>query len=78
MHAIDRLWLSSRSKQTCSPPVGNGIYRLSFGYSIYGILALIFWPTYSLWHEKLNYLNSLKATFINPNIAAVYFLAPPL
>ncbi len=42
-------------------------------YSIYGILAFIFWPNYLLWHERFNYLNSLKATFINPNVAAVYF-----
>ena len=42
-------------------------------YSIYGILGFIFWPNYLLWHERFNYLNSLKATFINPNVAAVYF-----
>jgi O-Antigen ligase len=47
-------------------------------YSIYGILALTFWPNYLLWHERFNYLNSLKATFINPNVAAVYFGAATL
>lgn len=42
-------------------------------YALYGMLAFLFWPNYVLWHQKYSYLNSLTATFINPNVAASYF-----
>lgn len=42
-------------------------------YAIYGIIAFVLWPDHWLWLERGNYRNSLIATFINPNVAAVYF-----
>jgi O-antigen ligase len=48
--------------------LGSGL-----AYAIYGLVALAFWPNYFLWHQKYNYLSSLTATFINPNVAASYF-----
>lgn len=42
-------------------------------YAIYGLIAFVVWPNYFLWHQKYNYLNSLTATFTNPNVAASYF-----
>lgn len=42
-------------------------------YAIYGIIAFVLWPDHLLWLERGNYRNSLIATFINPNVAAVYF-----
>lgn len=42
-------------------------------YALYGIVAFVFWPDHWLWLERGNYRNSLIATFINPNVAAVYF-----
>lgn len=42
-------------------------------YAAYGIFSFCFWPDYVLWHTKVGYRNSLVATFINPNVAAVYF-----
>ncbi len=42
-------------------------------YALYGILALAFDPTAILWREKVAYLGSLTATFINRNTAAAYF-----
>ncbi|MCP3472154.1 O-antigen ligase family protein [Bradyrhizobium sp. CCGUVB1N3] len=42
-------------------------------YALYGIIAFVFWPDHLLWLEKFNYRNSLVATFVNPNVAAVYF-----
>ncbi len=50
----------------------------ALAYSAYGILAFVFWPNYLLWHQKYNYLNSLTATFVNPNVAATYFGAAAL
>jgi len=38
-----------------------------------GIIAFVLWPDHWLWLERGNYRNSLIATFINPNVAAVYF-----
>ncbi|MCP3460080.1 O-antigen ligase [Bradyrhizobium sp. CCGUVB23] len=48
--------------------LGSGL-----AYAIYGLVALVLWPNYFLWHQKYNYLSSLTATFINPNVAASYF-----
>ncbi|WP_167771359.1 O-antigen ligase family protein [Bradyrhizobium niftali] len=45
----------------------------TLAYAIYGLIAHSFWPDYLLWHRKYNYLGSLTATFINPNVAACYF-----
>ncbi|WBL80302.1 O-antigen ligase family protein [Bradyrhizobium xenonodulans] len=42
-------------------------------YAIEGIIAFAFWPNFLLWQQKYNYLNSVTATFINPNVAATYF-----
>lgn len=42
-------------------------------YAIYGVVAFVLWPDHWLWLERGNYRNSLIATFINPNVAAVYF-----
>ncbi|GLR91025.1 O-antigen ligase family protein [Bradyrhizobium iriomotense] len=53
--------------------LGSGL-----AYAIYGLVALVFWPNYFLWHQKYNYLSSLTATFINPNVAASYFGAMTL
>ncbi|MGY8679158.1 O-antigen ligase family protein [Bradyrhizobium sp. UFLA05-153] len=47
-------------------------------YALYGMLAFSFWPNYWLWQQKYNYLNSVTATFINPNVAASYFGAASL
>ncbi|MBR0934920.1 O-antigen ligase [Bradyrhizobium jicamae] len=47
-------------------------------YAVYGLLALAFWPNYVLWQQKYNYLNSVTATFVNPNVAATYFGAATL
>ena len=44
-----------------------------FMYALYGIIAFVLWPDHLLWLAKSNYRNSLMATFINPNVAAVYF-----
>lgn len=53
--------------------LGSGL-----AYAIYGLVALVFWPNYFLWRQKYNYLSSLTATFINPNVAASYFGAVTL
>lgn len=53
--------------------LGSGL-----AYAIYGLVALVFWPNYFLWHQKYNYLSSLTGTFINPNVAASYFGAVTL
>lgn len=45
----------------------------ALAYSLYGVVAFVFWPDHLLWHQKYNYLNSLTATFVNPNVAATYF-----
>jgi hypothetical protein len=45
----------------------------TLAYASYGLIAHIFWPDYLLWHRKYNYLASVTATFINPNVAASYF-----
>jgi hypothetical protein len=45
----------------------------TLAYASYGLIAHIFWPDYLLWHRKYNYLASITATFINPNVAASYF-----
>ncbi|MET4023722.1 O-antigen ligase family protein [Bradyrhizobium sp. S3.2.12] len=45
----------------------------TLAYASYGLIAHIFWPDYFLWHRKYNYLGSITATFINPNVAACYF-----
>ncbi|MGY3499915.1 O-antigen ligase family protein [Bradyrhizobium sp. USDA 4471] len=45
----------------------------TLAYAIYGLIAQSFWPDYLLWHRKYNYLSSVTATFINPNVAACYF-----
>ncbi|MDH2356826.1 O-antigen ligase family protein [Bradyrhizobium sp. SSUT112] len=42
-------------------------------YALYGIFSFCVWPDYVLWHAKVGYRNSLVGTFINPNVAAVYF-----
>ena len=43
------------------------------GYAAYGIVNLLFDPTSILWREKIFNVESLTATFINRNTAAVYF-----
>lgn len=50
----------------------------SLAYSLYGIVAFVFWPHHLLWHQKYNYLSSLTGTFVNPNVAATYFGAGTL
>lgn len=45
----------------------------TLSYAIYGLIAHGFWPNYLLWQQKYNYLGSVTATFINPNVAACYF-----
>jgi hypothetical protein len=45
----------------------------ALAYAVYGLIAHSFWPDYLLWHRKYNYLGSVTATFINPNVAACYF-----
>lgn len=45
----------------------------TLAYGVYGLIAHSFWPDYLLWHRKYNYLGSVTATFINPNVAACYF-----
>ena len=42
-------------------------------YGAYGIFALLVEPTAVLWREKVFYVGSLTATFINRNTAATYF-----
>jgi hypothetical protein len=42
-------------------------------YALYGILAMALDPTAILWREKVAYVGSLTATFINRNTAAAYF-----
>jgi O-antigen ligase len=42
-------------------------------YAVYGIGALLLDPTAFLWREKIYNIDSLTATFINRNTAAVYF-----
>ncbi|MGY8667479.1 O-antigen ligase family protein [Bradyrhizobium sp. UFLA05-109] len=53
--------------------LGSGL-----AYAIYGLVALVLWPNYFLWHQKYNYLSSLTGTFTNPNVAASYFGAVTL
>lgn len=50
----------------------------ALAYSLYGIVAFVLRPDHLLWHQKYNYLNSLTATFVNPNVAATYFGAGTL
>ncbi|MBR1171008.1 O-antigen ligase family protein [Bradyrhizobium liaoningense] len=45
----------------------------TLAYAIYGLIAHSFWPDYVLWQRKYNYLSSVTATFMNPNVAACYF-----
>jgi O-antigen ligase len=42
-------------------------------YAVYGIAALLFDPTAILWREKTVNLDSLTATFLNRDTAAIYF-----
>jgi O-antigen ligase len=43
------------------------------GYAVYGIGDLLLDPTAWLWREKIYNIDSVTATFINRNTAAVYF-----
>jgi O-antigen ligase len=43
------------------------------GYAVYGISMLLFDPTTTLWREKVVNLESLTATFLNRDTAAIYF-----
>jgi O-antigen ligase len=42
-------------------------------YAAYGILAHAFDPTHILWYDKVAYLDSVTATFVNRNTAGAYF-----
>ncbi len=42
-------------------------------YALYGLLAQVFEPQMVLWREKVAYIGSVTATFVNRNTAACYF-----
>jgi O-antigen ligase len=58
----------ARARQTLVVAAWAGV-----AYAAYGILSLFLDPSMVLWREKVAYIGSLTATFINRNTAATYF-----
>src|ERR1700730_12529005 len=59
------------SKRNGDKLIGGAQYSILL-YAIYGRAALILTPNMVLWAQKLAYLGSLTATFINHNTAATF------
>lgn len=59
---------NNRARQALLVMAWSGV-----AYAAYGIAMLLFDPNVILWHEKIYNLESLTATFINRNTAAIYF-----